>query len=151
MSLTSDKCVKQMAAAAVMEAAFAAATATTTTATTGTTSPPPIINSAAAPPLPPPQTLRGGMEFRPSFEIFDPSLSASTSKTSENGRLRVRLKTENYDPLKKWCPYIDWDGSFEESTPMQAVFYITQSRKQHLIQTLTSKGFVQTTVCLVFS
>jgi hypothetical protein len=79
-------------------------------------------------------------EYRPAVvQDFKPSFALG-----EKGRfLIVYIKTDNFDEFKRFLPFIDWNGNFEEGYPMTTIFSCALDRKHDVVRTLLKMGFAQ--------
>ena len=56
--------------------------------------------------------------------------------------VHVLVKSENFDPLRDWMPWIIWDGSWLESYPLQTEFKIPIQMVDMTVRVLMKRGFM---------
>ena len=53
----------------------------------------------------------------------------------------IILHSENFEPVKAWFPWCQWDGSWMESYPLQTEFRVPAARLPDTVQGLMARGF----------
>jgi hypothetical protein len=53
----------------------------------------------------------------------------------------VLVRSENFDPLASWMPWIAWDGCWMDTYPLQTEFRTPAARLADCVQVLMSRGF----------
>jgi hypothetical protein len=84
----------------------------------------------------PPAAMRSGSFVLPAREW--PSFAVSQSHPRWAS---VLVKSENFDPLRAWMPWIEWDGSWLESFPLQTTFRVTTNMLEQCVKVLMARGF----------
>lgn len=67
----------------------------------------------------------------------------SVYQSNDKDMMIVCIKTTEYDPLKKWLPYIDWDGTYMESYPMQTSFICPCNKIDYMKEILIDNYFIE--------
>jgi hypothetical protein len=102
---------------------------------------PPSLPSASASASAPyvPASALFDLSFRPTFELIEASTLGGSSSTA---RIKVRIRTENYDPLHKWMPFIDW-GMPSLPFPPPRVLISSCARRRLVRRVHSSVGHIQ--------
>lgn len=95
--------------------------------------PPPLLH----PPQMPPQSHPP----MPAPHALDPALNTFRVQMSHPRFASIHLRCESYEPLRSWLPFIQWDGSFLESWPLQTEFRVPAHRVDECVGTLMRRGF----------
>jgi hypothetical protein len=108
--------------------------------------PPPTIayHTPIFPPGPP-----SSLPFSPPYHppvIFDHPPSFSLTLTSPSHPALIKLSSTSFAPLRSWLPWLDWDGSWLETHPMQTTARCPIDKLGQTISVLQQKGFKQTRV-----
>ena len=74
----------------------------------------------------------------------DHPASFSLSLHSPHHPALVKLTATSYLPLRAWLPWLEWDGSWVESHPMQTVARCPVGRVSETVQILQEKGVRRT-------
>lgn len=53
----------------------------------------------------------------------------------------VLVKSQNFDPLRIWMPWIEWDGCWLESFPLQTTFRVPAVLLEESVRALMTRGF----------
>jgi hypothetical protein len=54
----------------------------------------------------------------------------------------LTLRCDEFHPLRQWFPWIDWDGSWIESYPMQTSFRVQAQMMEQTVKGLMRRGFM---------
>jgi hypothetical protein len=92
---------------------------------------PSVVFRSSSPPPPAAGPVQPPKADYPSF-----SVSQSHPRVAH-----VLVKSQNFDPLRAWMPWIDWDGCWLESFPLQTIFRVSSARLEMAVQTLMARGF----------
>ena len=92
---------------------------------------------------PPPQSAQYARPASPPMAApaLDPSLNTFSVQQSHPRFASIHVRCENYEPLRSWLPFIQWDGSFVESYPMQTEFRVPAQRVEECVGVLMRRGF----------
>jgi hypothetical protein len=88
-----------------------------------------------SPPQPQPQLP---VASRPSL---NPALCNFSVQQSSPLFAGVLVRSENFDPLANWMPWISWDGCWMDTYPLQTEFRTPAARLADCVQVLMSRGF----------
>jgi len=104
---------------------------------------PPCPPLAAPLPVPPPSV--------PSMSSASPSMCPSPStnfsfsvQMSSPRVATVLVRSENFEPLKAWMPWIEWDGCWLESYPLQTEFRVATPLLEASVHQLMARRFMPT-------
>ena len=78
----------------------------------------------------------------PSYDDYPPSFSVSLN--SPHHPAMLKLTATSYLPLRAWLPWLEWDGSWMESHPMQTVARCPIGMLSETVRILHEKGLKQT-------
>ena len=76
----------------------------------------------------------------------DDAPSFSLTLLSPHHPALLKFSSTSFIPLRLWLPWLDWDGSWVESHPMQTTARCPVSKLSETIHLLQQKGFKQTRV-----
>lgn len=76
-------------------------------------------------------------------EFFITNVPVSASDKVNDPKIRVYIRTVNYNRFLEWMPFIECVKSFRESYPMQTCFTAPASRKDDVVKTLKAHGYTE--------
>ena len=97
--------------------------------------PPHSMSSFALPASQPPHASPPSLDYPASFSL---------SLHSPHHPALVKLTATSFLPLRSWLPWLEWDGSWVESHPMQTVARCPIGMVSDTVRILHEKGLKQT-------
>ena len=116
--------------------------------------PPSSYSLFLPPPLPPasppsfPPSSASSLPFPAAYapSMCDDGSSFTLTLLSPHHPALLKLSSSSFAPLRQWLPWLEWDGHWQESYPMQTTARCPVNRLSDTIHVLQQHGFKQTRV-----